>query len=64
VSEAEIEAVYNIDSLDNERFLDYNFQELRKLSNYGNAKQKEWLKQFLLDLPDSKQKEILSAALR
>jgi hypothetical protein len=59
----EIEAVYYIDSLDDEGFLKYNFQELMNLASRGDVKQKEWLRHFLLPLPDSKRKRALGTAL-
>ena len=64
LSEGEIEAVYNFDSLDNERFLEYNFEELKTLAGQGGEGQRKWLRQFLIDLPSSERKKALSAVVK
>ncbi|HEY9405306.1 MAG TPA: hypothetical protein VIQ24_21825 [Pyrinomonadaceae bacterium] len=63
LSDDEIDAVYNFDSLDEDEFLEYNFEELKTLASRGNAEQKEWLNLYLSDLPDSKRKRTLGKTL-
>lgn len=63
LSEQELEDVYNIDSLSDENFLEYNFRELVNLAREGSARQKEWLRRFLPDLPEGGRKKALGAAL-
>jgi len=43
----ELDAVYNIDSLSNEDFLKYNYQELSRIAQGTDTKRREWLRQFL-----------------
>jgi hypothetical protein len=59
----EIEAVYNIDSLNNEEFLQYNFPELRQMAGKGNAEQKRWLGGFLIGLRNSERRQALEKTL-
>lgn len=47
ISQAELEAVYNIDSLYDEDFLKYNYQELADIATGRNAVKKDWLREFL-----------------
>ena len=47
LSENELEAVYNIDSLSDEAFLKYNYKELTQIATGRDLRKKEWLNQFL-----------------
>ena len=53
VSRAELEAVYNIDSLSNEDFLKYNYRELLQIAAGTQVAKKEWLRQYLKECEDS-----------
>lgn len=63
LSEEEIEAVYNFDSLGGEDFVEYNFKELLNLADTGSIEQKGWLRRFLSELPSSSKKKVLNKAL-
>jgi hypothetical protein len=47
LSQPELDAVYNIDSLSSEDFLKYNYLELTQIAAGTHAAKKEWLRQFL-----------------
>jgi hypothetical protein len=64
LSEKEIEAVYNIDSLTPEDLLKYNFEELRKIALGDQRESKEWLRQFLQNCEDVPHKKDLRQAVR
>ncbi len=63
LSSKEIEAVYNIDSLNDEQFVKYNFRELLLIARNGNPEQKEWLGEFLTKLSKSEQTLAIEKAL-
>jgi hypothetical protein len=63
LSQNELDAVYNIDSLTNEGFLKYNFKELSRLATGTDANRKEWLKQFLNVCKNSEEKRRLRTLL-
>jgi len=46
-SEAEFDAVYNVDTLSDEDFLKYNYRELAEIVSGRNPVKKEWLRRFL-----------------
>ena len=64
ISEREIEHIYNIDSMTENDFLKYNYDELLNLANHGNQKQKSWLKNDLQTFRNSDEKRMLLGALR
>ena len=64
ISEREIERIYNIDSMTENDFLKYNYDELLNLANHGNHKQKSWLKKDLQTFKNSDEKRTLLGALR
>jgi hypothetical protein len=47
LSENELEAVYNIDSLTDEAFLKYNYRELSEIAAGRDVARREWLREFL-----------------
>jgi hypothetical protein len=47
LSQPELDAVYNIDSLTSEDFLKYNYDELARLANGSIPEKKNWLREFL-----------------
>ena len=47
LSNEELEAVYNIDTLSDEDFLKYNYEELSQIALSGDVERREWLVQFL-----------------
>jgi hypothetical protein len=63
ITEAEIETVYNNEELSHEEFVEYNFDDLLKLARGTDLKKKEWLKQFLTGLKESRLKTALQQAL-
>ncbi len=63
VSRAEVEAVYNIDSLSNEDFLKYNYAELSQISVGRNEQKKEWLRQFLVTCDNTVERRRLAREL-
>ena len=63
VTEAEIKTVYNNEGLSHEKFVEYNFDELLNVAGGDDLKKKEWLKQFLTDLKESRFKTALQRAL-
>ncbi len=63
VTESELDSVHNFEGLTNERFVEYNFEELLKLAADGDAEQKDWLKQFLNKTKDNERKTALLRAL-
>lgn len=63
LSEQEIETVYDIDSLTNEQFVEYNVNELANVAAHGSGKQKDWLRQLLSNLSITPQKLRLERAL-
>ena len=63
VTEAEIETVYNNEGLSYEKFVEYNFDDLLKIAGGADLKKKEWLKQFLTGLKESRLKTALQQAL-
>lgn len=64
LTEAEINSVYSIADLVNEQFVEYNFDKLSGLARGGDAKQKNWLKQFLTMLKDGARKTALQEILQ
>jgi hypothetical protein len=63
VSEEELEAVYNFDSMNEEGVLEYNFGELEKIAMYGKPEQKEWLENYLSRIGESPKREALQKLL-
>lgn len=63
LSERELEAVYNIDSLTAKDLLKYNFEELKKIAIGKRVKQRQWLRNFLQISPQSKEKTALRRIL-
>jgi hypothetical protein len=63
VSEEELEAVYNFDSMDEEGVLEYNFGELERIAMYGKPEQKEWLENYLSRIGDSPKRAALQKLL-
>jgi hypothetical protein len=51
------------DDYDTTHFLQYNYQELAKIAARGNAKQKEWLRNYLDTSDESIEKQSLQKAL-
>ena len=47
LSERELDAVYNIDSLSDEDFLKYNYKELMQIAAGPDLNRRAWLTQFL-----------------
>lgn len=43
----ELDTVYNIDSLNNEDFLKYNYRELSRIAKGKDTKRREWLRRYL-----------------
>lgn len=63
LSQNELDAVYNIDSLTNEGFLKYNFKELSQLATGADKNTREWLKRFLEVCKSSEEKRRLRSLL-
>ena len=63
LSQNELDAVYNIDSLTNEAFLKYNFKELSQLATGPGKSTREWLKRFLDVCKSSEEKRRLRSLL-
>lgn len=63
ITNEELGDVYFFDSLDDPKFLKYNFAELTQIASYGSKQQKKALKKYLLDLPKSKRAQSLLARL-
>lgn len=63
VSEEELEAVYNYDSMDEESVLEYNYGELERIAMYGKPEQKEWLENYLSRIGESPKREALQKLL-
>lgn len=59
LSEREIEAVFNIDSLTDKYLLKYNFEELKKIALGKQSRQKQWLRDFLRICKPSAEKSAL-----
>lgn len=51
------------EGISNEDFLKYNYRELTRLAISGNAKQKEWLRDFIKDCDETLEKQSLQTAL-
>jgi len=64
ISEDEIQKVHNYDSLDDEHFIQYNYEELLGIANNGTERQKSWLSKFLDKVADTPQKLSLQQALQ
>lgn len=64
LSEREIEIVYNIDILTDKDLLKYNFEELKKIALGNQARQKQWLRDFLRISKPSADKNALQRLLR
>jgi hypothetical protein len=47
ITQRELETVYNIDSMGESDFFEYNFEELRTMALYGNDVNKRWLGETL-----------------
>lgn len=47
LSERELEEVYNIDSLSEEGYFEYNAKELSSIATGKDASKREWLRRFL-----------------
>jgi len=56
-------AIYLRGSLSGEVFLKYNYRELVRLAVEGNAKQREWLRNYLNDCGESAEKQSLLIVL-
>ncbi len=63
VTELEIDTVYNNEGLTYEKFVEYNFDDLLEIARGKDVKKKEWLKQFLRELKESRFKTALQQAL-
>jgi hypothetical protein len=63
LTEEEIEAVYNFDSLDDEKFVEYNYDELTRVATQGGAERKRLLRKFLNTLPASSKAQSLLRTL-
>lgn len=63
LSQNELESVYNIDSLSNEDFLNYNYDDLLKIAVGENRERRKWLSQFLDECSNVPQKQKLRKAL-
>jgi len=63
LSQNELEAVYDVDSLTNESFLKYNLEELSRIAKGTDTNRKEWLKRFLNVCKNSTEKRRLSVLL-
>jgi len=63
ITEHEMAHVYNIDSMTDTDFLQYNYSELLNLATRGNHAQKSWLKDYLKAYASDSVKEQTLAAL-
>ncbi len=63
LTQAELDAVYNIDSLSNEELLKYNFSELTGIATSGDVERREWLQQFLDNCEDTTERRRLKQLL-
>jgi len=63
VTETEINTVYNNEGLTHEKFVEYNFDDLLEIARGKDVKKKQWLKQFLMELKESRFKTALQQAL-
>ena len=63
LSERELDAVYNIDSLSDEDFLKYNYKELTQIAAGRDLTRKEWLTQFLKTCENTIERRGLSQVL-
>jgi hypothetical protein len=61
--ESELDAVYNVDSLSDDDFLKYNYQELSGIARGRNSAKKEWLRRFLGTSPNTAEHRRLSRML-
>jgi len=62
ITETEISSVYNMEGLSREKFIEFNFNELLEIAKTGGLDQKEWLRKFLTEAPDTRQKLALQKA--
>ena len=63
LSERELDAVYNIDSLSDEDFLKYNYKDLTQIAAGRDLTRKEWLTQFLKTCENTMEHRRLSQML-
>lgn len=63
LSQNELAAVYDVDSLTNEGFLTYNLEELSRIATGTDTNRRDWLKRFLNVCKNSPEKRRLSALL-
>lgn len=63
LSEREIETVYNIDMLTDKDLLKYNFEELKQIALGKQARQKQWLRDFVRICKPSSEKSALQRLL-
>ena len=63
LSKEELDAVYNIDTLSDEAFLQYNYKELSEIATGSNSTRKPWLRQFLLSCANTAEHRRLSRML-
>ena len=64
ITEKELGSVYGVEKLSDEKFLEYNFEELSVIAKNGNSTQQEWLRKFLTGMPDGSRKAALQEKLR
>ncbi|HXG64837.1 MAG TPA: hypothetical protein VNO70_06995 [Blastocatellia bacterium] len=64
ISEKELNEIYSMQGLSNEKFMEDNFNELLTIAGDGSAEQRNWLRQFLTGLADSPRKMTLRQALQ
>ncbi|HYP27245.1 MAG TPA: hypothetical protein VE262_11050 [Blastocatellia bacterium] len=64
VTEKEMSSVYGPEGLSDEKFIEYNFEELSKVAGAGTPKQKEWLGKFLTGAADGPRKAELLRRLK
>jgi len=63
ITEPEFESVYNIDSLSNEDFLQYNYGEMSQIASGRDIRKKEWLREFLKNCENTAERRRLSQLL-
>ena len=62
-SARELRAVYDIDSLTNEAFLKYNYEQLTRIARGSNSVKKTWLRSLLNDCEWTAERQRLDAVL-
>jgi hypothetical protein len=64
VTEREIESVYNIEGFSNDKFVEFNFDQILNLAKGGDLYRKDWLRKFLPAIQDSPRKTALQKILQ